>query len=317
MKFPVLLGAALMLLAQTTQAAWPDKPVRVIVPFPAGGAADNSMRVVARKLNEYWGQAVVVDNRPGFPGIQAGTTAAPDGYTLLLAAGSSIVTAPLIVAKLPYNPQRDLVPVGRVLTNPPIMVANTTLGVKNVKDLIALAKAKPGTLNFSSSGIGSPNHLAMEMFMAMTGTNMVHVPYKGGAPSVTELISNEVQLGINAVPSVLQYVKTGKLTAIGMASATRATALPDVPTVAESGVPGFDYTIWYGLFAPVKTPADVVNRINADLQRALKDGEVARQLIAQGSEPAGNTPQEFARYISEDTAKWARIVKERKLKVEE
>ena len=135
--------------------------------------------------------------------------------------------------------------------------------------------------------------------------------------SVTELISNEVQLGINAVPSVLQYVKTGKLTAIGMASATRATALPDVPTVAESGVPGFDYTIWYGLFAPVKTPADVVNRINADLQRALKDGAVARQLIAQGSEPAGNTPQEFARYISEDTAKWARIVKERKLKVEE
>jgi tripartite-type tricarboxylate transporter receptor subunit TctC len=306
------------LTAPAVRAAdFPDKVVRIVVPFPAGAAADAAARVIAKKLAEYWRQPVVVDNRPGVPGIQSVAIAPADGYTLLLGAGSSLVTTPLMNPKLPYDAQRDFVPVGRVLTSTAILTAHPSLGVRSVQELIAFANSKPGKLNFSSSGMGSPNHLAMELFESLTNTEMVHVPYKGAAPSVTDLVAGQVQLGINALPSVIGHIKAGKLTPLGVASTRRDRALPDVPTIAEAGVPGFDYTIWYGLFAPSKVPPPTVNKISDDLQRALHDGEVAKLLIAQGNEPAPSSAQELASFIRDDTARWAKIIKERKLKLDE
>lgn len=311
-----LLAALAALATQAVFAAYPEKPVRIIVPFPAGGAADNAMRVVALKLSNYWGKPVLIENRPGVPGIQAAAMAPPDGYTFLLGAGSSIVTSPLMNTKLAYNPARDFAPVGRVVANIPVLVVNPSLGVKSVKELVALAKKNPGVLNFSSSGQGSPNHLAMELFMATSDTKMVHVPYKGGSPSVNELLGGHVQMGINAVPSVIHYIKTGKLTALAVASARRDRSLPEVPTVAESGLPGFEYEIWYGLFAPSRTPADIIAKTSADLQRALAEPEVVRQLLEQGAEPRPSSAQELANYIRDDTARWAKIIKERNLKID-
>lgn len=311
-----LLAALAALTTQAVFAAYPDKTVRIIVPFPAGGAADNAMRVVALKLADYWSKPVIIENRPGVPGLQAAALAAPDGYTLLLGAGSSIVTHPLINSKLPFNPVRDFASIGGVVANVPVLVVHPSLGIKSVKELVALAKKNPGTLNFSSSGHGSPNHLAMELFMSMSDTKMVHVPYKGGAPSVNELAGGHVQMGINAVPSVMPYIKAGKLTALAVASARRDRSLPEVPTVAESGLPGFEYEIWYALFAPSRTPTDIIAKTSADLQRALAEPEVVRKLIEQGNEPRPSSAQELAQYIKDDTARWTKVIKERNLKID-
>lgn len=311
-----LLAAFAALATQAVSAAFPEKPVRIVVPFPAGGAADNAMRVVALKLSDYWSKPVIIDNRPGVPGLQAAATATPDGYTLLLGAGSSIVTHPLINAKLPYDPARDFAPIGQVVANVPVLVVHPSLGVKSIKELVALAKKNPGELNFSSSGHGSPNHLSMELFMDMSDTRMVHVPYKGGAPSVNELVGGHVQMGINAVPSVIHHIKSGKLTALAVTSARRDRSLSEVPTGAESGLPGFEYEIWYALFAPSRTPADIIAKTSADLQRALAEPAVVRKLLEQGNEPRPSSAQELAQYIKEDTARWTRLIKARNLKID-
>lgn len=312
--FALALGSP---LGPAQAAEFPQRPVKVLVPFPAGGAADAAMRVVAKKLTEYWTHQVLVENSAGVQAIKAGAAAPADGHHLLLAAGSQMVTGPLMRTKLPYHPQRDFVPVGRLVTNPPVLVVHPSTGVTSVRDLIALAKRKPGDLNFSSSGIGSPNQLAMELFQAMTGTEMVHVPYKGGAPSVVELVGGQVQLGINAIPSVLTHIRSNRLVPLAVASKDRARSLPDLPTIAEAGVPGFEYTIWYALFAPAATPPEIVQRISRDLQRALADPEVARQLSEQGNEPAPASSAELARFMAQDSQRWAALVRERKLQVEE
>lgn len=314
LSLPLLLWA---LALQGAQAAdYPDKPVRIVVPFPAGAAADAAMRVVARKMSDLWRQPVVIDNRPGVAGMLAVASAPADGYTLLLGAGSGMVTAPLLSSKLAYNPSRDFVPVGRVLINVPILTTHPSLGTNSLQELIALARKNPGALNYSSSGNGSPGHLSMEMFQAATGTRMVQIPYKGGAPAVNELVGGHVQLGINAVPSVVQQIKAGKLTPLAVASAKRSRALPNVPTMAEAGVKDFEYDIWYALFAPARTPSEVVSSASAMLRRALADPEVASLLIAQGAEPAPTTPQELARFIQDDRARWAKLVKERNLQLD-
>lgn len=311
----VIGGFIALTVPWSTRAAdYPVKPVRIIVPFSAGAAADAVTRVVANKLITYWGRPVLLDNRPGVPGIQVAAQSAPDGYTLLMGAGSSMVTGPLMTAKPLYDPQKDFAPVSRLVTIAPILTSHPSVGVKNVKELIALAKKRPGELNYSSSGMGAPNHLAMELFLVLTGTSMVHVPYKGGAPSVTELIAGQVQLGFNAIPSVLQYVKDRRLTALAVGSAKRVRAVPDLPTIAET-VPGFQYEIWYALFAPAKTPPAIVGKLSTDVQRALNEADVVQQLVAQGTEPSPTTSDQLAQYIREDTARWAKIVKERNLKV--
>jgi len=311
------LAAALAVLGlhAASAAEYPERSVRIIIPFPAGAAADGAMRVVARHMADQWRQPVVIENRPGIPGIQAAATAPHDGYTLLLGAGSSMVTGPMMMPRS-YNPARDFAPVGRVLVNTPILTTHPSLGVRSLAELIALAKKKPGRLDYSSSGAGSPGHLSMEMFQSMTGTHMVHIPYKGGAPAVTELLGGHVHLGVNALPSVMQYVRQGKLTALAVGAARRSRELPEVPTFAEAGVPGFQYDIWYALFAPIRTPPEVVARASTALMRALADPEVARQLVSQGAEPAPTTPQELARYMKEDTALWAKVIRERNLKID-
>lgn len=312
--------ALAVMLALTVAPAWgqgyPQRPVRVIVPFPAGAAADQAARVLSRKLAEYWGHAVVVDNRAGVPAIMAGVQARADGHTLLLAAGSQMVTWPLM-RRLPYDPQQDLVPVARLVTTPPLLTSHPALGVKSVRELVMHLHQNPGVLNFSSSGVGSPNQLAMEMFMMATQTHVVHVPYKGGAPSVVDLVNGQVQVGINAIPSVLAHVQSGRLTPLAVASRQRAKMLPQVPTLAESGVDGFDYTIWYGLFAPAQTPSAVVARIEADVLRALRDPAVDQALTTQGHEPAAVGGREFAEFLIKDRTHWARLVKERRLALPE
>lgn len=310
------VALAALLPWQAAAAEYPERTVRIIIPFPPGAAADMAMRVVGKRLSELLKQPVVLENRPGVPGIQAAAVAQPDGYTLLLGAGSSMVTHPLMSSKLVYNPGRDFVPVGRVLVNVPVLTTHPSLGVRSVPELVALARKKPGKLDYSSSGAGSPGHLAMELFQQMTGTHMVHIPYKGGAPAVTELVGGHVHLGINAVPSVMGHIKTGKLVPLAVASAKRSRALPDVPTVAESGVQGFDYDIWYALYAPSRTPADIVNKVSGVLQAALRDAEVARQLLQQGAEPAPTSAQDLARFVQQDTARWSRVIKERKLQID-
>lgn len=316
LKYFAAAGLAALALQSARAGEFPDRTVRVIIPFPAGAAADNAMRVVARKMSEQWRQPVIIENRPSVPGIQAAAMAPADGYTLLLGAGSSMVTTPLLISKLVYNPTRDFAPVGRVLVNVPILTTHPSLGVRSVKDLIALAKTKPGRLDYSSSGSGSPGHLAMEMFQSMTGTHMVHIPYKGGAPAVTELVGGHVHLGVNAVPSVMPHLKQGKLTPLAVGSRKRSPALPDVPTFAEAGLPSFQYDIWYALFAPARTPPDVVAKVSAALMNALADPEVSNQLVVQGAEPAPTTPQELARFMKDDTARWAKIIKDRNLKID-
>jgi tripartite-type tricarboxylate transporter receptor subunit TctC len=314
-KSRVIAAAFVIAAAQAAAADFPAKPVRIIVPFSPGAAADAVTRVVAVKLTDYWGKQVILDNRPGIPGVQVAINSAPDGYTMLMGAGSNIVTSPLMMAKKPYDPQKDLTPVSQLVNIPPILTTHPSLGVKTVKELIAFAKARPGQLNYSSSGMGAPNHLAMELFMVMTGTSMVHVPYKGAAPSVTEMIAGQVQLGFNAIPSVLQHVQSGRLTAIAVSSAKRAQALPNLPTVAET-VRGFEYNIWYALLVPSRTPPELVAKLSTDVQRALKEPDVVKQLVAQGTEPAPSSSAALAQYIKEDTARWARIVKEKNLKLE-
>lgn len=324
MKFPRLAtlprsawtAGLAMLLPLAAAADYPERPVKVIVPFAAGAAADTAMRVVGKRMGEILGQPVIIEAKPGVPGIQAGAIAPADGYTVLLGAGSAIVTHPLLNSKLPYDPIKDFAPVGRILINVPILTVHPSLGVKSIKELLALAKAKPRVLNYSSSGMGSPNHLAVEMLEDMSGTEMVHVPYKGAAPSVADLTAGHVQLGINAIPSVAGQIKSGKLVPLGVASAKRSRLLPEVPTIAEAGVPGFEYEIWYGLFVPARTPATAVAKLSAALQASLRDPEVQRSLLEQGAEPAPNTTQEFAGYIQQDIAKWRRLIKDRKLQLE-
>jgi tripartite-type tricarboxylate transporter receptor subunit TctC len=312
----LFLGLSVVVATTAGAADFPVKPVRIIVPFAAGAAADAVTRVVANKLTEYWGRPVILDNRPGIPGAISALNAPPDGYTLFMGAGSNIVTTPVILAKPPYDPVKDFQPVSQLVNIPPILTVHPSLKIKTVRELIAFAKKRPGQLSYVSSGTGAPNHLAMELFMVMTGTDMVHVPYKGAAHSVTDMMAGQVQLGFNAVPSVLALVRSGKLTGLAVSSARRAQAIPELPTMPEAGVPDFHYNIWYGIFSPARTPDALVQKISADIQRALKETDVAQALTAQGTEPAPGTPTALARYIQEDIARWSRIVRERNLKVE-
>ncbi|MDD0812933.1 tripartite tricarboxylate transporter substrate binding protein [Curvibacter sp. RS43] len=313
--FPILryllaLAFVLVLTSTGVLAAYPDKPLHIVLPFPAGAAADAAMRVVATRLSEQLKQPVIIDNKPGAPGFQSVASAPADGYTLILGAGSHIVTEPMIKTRLAYQPERDLTPVGMVLTNTPVFTATPSLGVKSLGDLLGLLRSKPGELNYSSGGVGSPNHLAMEAFQQATGTRLVNIPYKGGAPSVNDLVAGHVQVGINAIPSVIQHIQAGKLQPLAVAATRRHASLPLVPTFSELGVNGLEYEIWYGLFAPAKTPKALVQQINQALQACLGDSGVVRQLRAQGAEPSPGSAEALATYIRRDTEKWRQVIRQ-------
>lgn len=308
------LLAALLVLAPAPLLAqpFPTKPVRLIVPFPPGGSTDFVGRAVAQSLSESLGHQVVVDNRGGAGaviGTMLAAKAAPDGYTLLLGSSSGMVTNPLLHAKLPYDPFRDFDPVIRLNRNAQALVATLSLPANDVKALIALAKARPGQLNIASPGRGSSNHVGAEMLKHLANIDIVHVPYKGAAPAVVDLLAGNVQLQLTSLPSVMAHIKAGRLKILGVGSPQRSALLPQVPTIAESGVPGYDDTVWFGLFAPRATPPRIVELLNAHLAKALGRHELSQRLLTQGAEPFPSSPRELSDYMRAEHARWAVIIK--------
>jgi tripartite-type tricarboxylate transporter receptor subunit TctC len=311
------LFAAMPLLA--TGQSYPSKPIRLVVPFPAGGTTDLLARAMAQKLSEALGQQVVVDNRPGAGGnIGSDIVAksAPDGYTLLMGTVGTHAINVSLYAKMPYDAVKDFAPIVLVAGVPNVLVVHPALPVKTVPDLIKLAKEKPDSINFASSGNGTSIHLSGELFKSLTGVQMAHVPYKGSAPALTDLLGGQVQIMFDNLPSALPHIKAGKLRAIAVTSTKRAPALPDLPTIAESGVPGFEASSWFGMLAPAGTPREIVLRINAEANKALQAGDMKEKLLAQGAEAVGNSPEFFAEYIRSETTKWAKVVKDSGAKVD-
>ena len=298
-------------VVHAAEPQWPVRPLRIIVPQSAGGSTDFTARLVAAKFNEFLGQQAVVDNRPGagsIIGTDLVAKANPDGYTILVVA-SSITLNPTLHKKLPFDPIRDLAPVTVLSAFPNMLAVNPSLPAKSVQELIALAKAKPGQINYGSSGAATGTHLSAELFKLMTGTDMVHVPYRGGAPAVTALLGGQVQLNFATIPSVLPHVRANRLRALGVTTAKRSPAAPEVPTIAEAGVPGYDHGPWNGMLLPARTPATIVNRLNAASAKAIHLPDVKAALAQEGAEPVGNRPEEFGKMIREETVKWAKVIK--------
>jgi tripartite-type tricarboxylate transporter receptor subunit TctC len=310
----LLATAARPLLAQS---AYPAHPIRLVVPFPAGGATDIFARAVSNKLGERLGQSVIVDNKPGAGGAIGSDIAAkaqPDGYTLLLATSSTHSIAPSL-QKLPYDAVADFTPIVHVGNAPSIMVVPNSAPAKNVKEWIDYARKNPGKLNYASSGPGTIVHLTAEYFKAQTGTFLVHIPYKGTALAMPDLISGKIDLMFDALPSALPHVKEGRVKALGLTSLKRWPLLPDVPAIAET-VPGFESNTWFGLYGPKGLPADIVAKINAGVNQALQDADVKDRLAKLGIEPIGGTTQAFAKMVEADRAKWKKIIVDRKIVIE-
>jgi tripartite-type tricarboxylate transporter receptor subunit TctC len=292
-------------------ATYPSRAVRVIVPQSAGGSTDLAARIVLQRMGEAMGQTFVIDNRPGagsLNGTETVAKAAPDGYTLLCVAASFSIN-PSLHEKLPFDPVRDFAPITRLAALPHILVVHPSLAVKNVKDLVALAKAKPGELNYASSGVATSTHLAAELFRHMTGTDMVQVPFKGGAPGMVGLLSGQVQLYFATISTALPHVKSGKLRALAVTSAKRSIVAPEYPTIAEAGVAGYEHASWVGMLAPAKTPAAIVLALNAAALKAVARDDVRAMLLKDGLEPVGDSPQEFERVIRAEVTKWMKVVK--------
>lgn len=295
----------------TAAQVYPTKPIRFIVAFAPGGGTDIVARSLSQRLSEKLGQQVVVDNRPGGGTIIATdllARAAPDGHTILIVDPSFAIN-PSLYRRLPYDPDRDFRPITLVASFPLIVVVHPTLPVRTIKELIALARAKPGQLNYGSAGSGSSTHLAPEILKMMADIDIVHVPYKGGGPAVTELVGGHVALGFLGIPPALPHVKAGKLRALAVTSAARSSAAPDLPTVAESGVAGYDVPSWQGVFAPAGTSDNAVNRLNQELSAAAHSPEVKERLAALGAEPVGNSPQEFVKYLKREREKYGAVIR--------
>jgi tripartite-type tricarboxylate transporter receptor subunit TctC len=306
--FTIAAAIALPAAAQN----YPVKTVRLIAPFAPGGATDVLARLTAQKLGERWGQTVIVDNRAGAGGnigAEAAVRSAPDGYTLLVAGAPHAINMTLF-RNLTYDLARDLVAINRIAGYSSAIVVHPSLPAKSVKELIALAKARPGDLNFGSPAPGSPNRLAIELFMIMANVKMIHIPYKGGSGQmVTDLVAGHVQLASIGLPPSMEYVKAGRLRAIAVTSMKRSPLLPDVPTVSEAGLPGFDVTSWYGIFAPAALPRNLVTRVNGDISAILEAPDLRERLQRMDAEPSPQSPEDFARFVREEIAKWAKVVK--------
>lgn len=298
--------------------AYPDKPVTMIAPFPAGGSVDLVARAVAQQMSDAWKQPVVVVNRPGAGGnigADAVVRAAPDGYTLLMGT-TALASSSALYAKLSYDVTRDLAPVSLVVTMSNVLVVHPSLPARSVRELIALARGRPGLLNSASAGVGSSNHLALVLFNTMTAVDIGHIPYKGAAPAVAEVMGGHVAMTFVPIAAAVPPVKAGRLRALGVTGTARSAALPLVPTVAESGVPGYQATSWNALLAPASTPGEVVARIHAALAGSLRAPRVSEILASAGAEPAGSSPDAFARFLREEIAKWGAVIKAAGLKPE-
>lgn len=306
-----LAVAASMPQATLAQAAYPDRPVRVVVPYPPGGPNDLIARFVALQLGERLHQPFVIDNRPGATGLTGTEQVArspADGYTLLVSASVHVIF-PALFKKVPFDPIKDFSPISLMARAPLVMSVNPAVKAGNVKELIALAKASPNPLQYASSGNGSATHLAAESFKTQAGIEMQQIGYKGSAPAMSDVIAGHVQVIFDSIPSSLPFIKSGKLRALGVTGSQRSSAVPELPTIAESGVPGYDISTWYGLWAPTGTPADIVERLSSQVQAVMKTPEMRKRLLELGIEPVGGTPAEFAAYQASESVKWARIVK--------
>jgi tripartite-type tricarboxylate transporter receptor subunit TctC len=309
---PTLLAATLALCAGTAHAqSYPTRTVRIVVPYAAGGNTDFTARSVAQKLTDILGQQVVVDNRPGGAtniGTELVAKAAPDGYTLLMGGASNAINMSLF-AKPPYDTLRDFAMVSLCVQGANVLAVHPTLPARTLKELIALAKSKPGQLNFSSSGIGSSNQMAGELFKVMAGINIVHVPYKGNAPAITDTIGGQVEMTFSGVPALVPHIESGRLRGIAIGSLQRFPALPNVPTFDESGLKGYEATTWFGLMAPIKTPRDIVTRVSAETDKVLKSADIKQRFMVEGLEPMGGTPESFAKFVKSEIDKYAKVVK--------
>ena len=306
------VGALTLAPAAALGQAWPAKPIRVIVPFPAGGGVDYIGRLVGKGVSERLGQQVIVDNRPGASaiiGMELLKASAPDGYTLAAASAGPLVINPHIFRKLQYDTLRDFTPISNLCAFPYLLVTHPSLPVRTVKELVALARARPGELTYSSPGSGNGQHLATALFASMAKANMLHVPYKGNAPSVLALLSGETQLTFSSIPSILPHVRTGRVRALAVASAQRIPSLPEFPTVAEAGLPGFEAVGWAGMVGPANMPADIVQRLNKAIVDTLAQKDVVKQMLSDGTLPVPTSVEEFAVYMKSESKKWGDVVK--------
>lgn len=314
-----LTAFALALSAASLWAAYPEKPVRLVVPFPAGGSVDLVGRLIAQRLSTDLKQPFIVENRPGAGGgigADVVAKAAGDGYTLLLAGVSTHAINPALYRSLPYDPVKDFAPISLVVTLPNLLVVNPALPVHSVEELTTYARANPRKLSFASSGNGTTPHLSAELFVRAAGIEMVHVPYKGSAPALADLVGGQVQLMFDNIPTSLQLVRAGKLRALAVTGARRSRAAPDVPTVAESGYPGYVVISWQGLFAPARTPTDVIDTLSRATRKVLSEKALQDQLARDGVETAGNAPAQFAAFLLAEMARWAKVVRESGARIE-
>ena len=312
-----LLAAALSPAAHAQN--YPNRPIRIIAQFQPGTSTDILARVIGQKLTETWGQQVVVDNRPGAGGLvgtELGAKAAPDGYTLTMAVSSGFGINPSLYSKLPYDVARDFAPISNIALTPQTLVANPSFAAKSVKELAVQAKASPGKINYASLGSGSTSHLTMEMFRSAAGLQLNHIPYKGSPAAHAELFSGQIPVMFDAIPAVLPHVKSGRLRGLGIGSAKRSPFLPDVPTIAESGFPGFEAVGWIGIAAPAKTPAPVLDKLNAEIVRIINTPEMKERLATLAFTPVGDTRQQFSRFIQSEIARWGKAVRESGAKAE-
>ncbi|GJG96571.1 tripartite tricarboxylate transporter substrate binding protein [Cupriavidus pauculus] len=314
------LATSLTLAAAPSQAeTYPGKPIRLIVPFPASGATDLLARAIAQKVGQNMGQQIVVDNRPGAGGAigsDMAAKAAPDGYTILIATTSTHSIGPYINTHLPYNTETDFTPIGQVATATNVLVVPNQLPVKNVKELIDYAKKHPGELNYASSGNGTVVHLTAEAFKAQAGVFITHIPYRGTALAVPDLISNKVQVLFDSIVSGMPHVKDGKLKALAVTSLKRSPLAPDLPTASESGLPGFESDTWFGIYGPKGLPPEIVSRLNTEFNKAIQSQDVKDRLAKLGAEPVGGTPAQFAAMVKKDSARWGKLIKDRKIQVD-
>jgi tripartite-type tricarboxylate transporter receptor subunit TctC len=300
------------LASEAAAQQYPSKPIRFVIPYPPGGPLDAVARLTAQKVSETVKQPVIVDNKPGAGGnIGADIVAKSpaDGYTILMGAVATHAINPTLYASIPYDPVRDFAPVTQLASTPNILIVNPSIPASNVREFIAYAKANPGKLNFGSGSTGSAGHLAGELFKSMAGIEMTHVPYKGAAPAMQDLVGGQIQLMFDNLASALGQVRAGKVKGLAVTTAKRTPLAPDLPTIAESGLPGFDISTWFGIFVPAGTPREVVDRLHAEFTRALAAPDVREKILNLGAEPVGNRPEEFAAYIKREAEKYARVIK--------
>jgi tripartite-type tricarboxylate transporter receptor subunit TctC len=311
MRTLLAAGCASLLCAAAAAQNFPEKPVTMVAPFPAGGSVDLVARAVAREMGDIWKQPVLVSNRPGASGnigVEAVVRAAPDGYTILMGT-TALSSSPAVYAKLPYDVQRDLAPVSLVVRMTNILVVHPSVPARSVKELVALAKARPGMLTSASAGVGSSNHMALVLFTMMSGTDISHIPYKGAAPAVTDVIGGHAHMTFAPIAAVVAPIKSGRMRALAVTADTRSALFPELPTVAEAGVPGYDASGWNAMLAPRAVPRDIILRIHQALVESLRTPRVKEIMATSGAEAVGNSPEEFARFLQSEMVKWGKVVR--------